>query len=104
MVTDDRGRYLIPELPKANYTVWARGYGLVDSPKVKTVPGKNLNLTRGDRARARRRRRNIYPANYWYSLLQLPEKSEFPGTGPEGNGINPAMKSQAQWMRLDEDR
>ncbi len=33
VVTDDRGRYLIPALPTANYTVWARGYGLVDSPK-----------------------------------------------------------------------
>ena len=35
VVTDDRGRYLIPDLPKAKYTVWARGYGLVDSPKVR---------------------------------------------------------------------
>ena len=41
VVTDDRGRYLIPTLPKANYTVWARGYGLVDSPKVQTAPGKS---------------------------------------------------------------
>ena len=30
VVTDDQGRYVIPDLPKANYTVWARGYGLVD--------------------------------------------------------------------------
>ena len=34
VVTDDRGRYLLPDLPKANYNVWVRGYGLVDSPKV----------------------------------------------------------------------
>ena len=33
VVTDDQGRYLIPDLPKANYRVWVRGYGLVDSPK-----------------------------------------------------------------------
>src|SRR6266849_5465357 len=38
VVTDDQGRYLVPELPKANYNVWVRGYGLVDSPKVKTAP------------------------------------------------------------------
>src|SRR6266404_2325481 len=44
VVTDDRGRYLVPELPKANYNVWVRGYGLVDSPKVKAAPGKNLDL------------------------------------------------------------
>jgi hypothetical protein len=30
VVTDDRGRFLIPELPKAKYNVWTRGYGLVD--------------------------------------------------------------------------
>src|SRR3977135_2930357 len=44
VVTDDRGRSLVPELPKANYSVWVRGYGLVDSPKVKAAPGKNLDL------------------------------------------------------------
>src|SRR5678809_1038337 len=45
VVTDDRGRYLIPDLPKANYNVWVRGYGLVDSTKVKAAPGKVMNLT-----------------------------------------------------------
>src|SRR6266481_7558139 len=45
VVTDDQGRYLIPELPKASYNVWVRGYGLVDSPKVKSQIGKQLNLT-----------------------------------------------------------
>src|SRR3954465_2657519 len=44
VVTDDQGRYVVPDLPKANYIVWVRGYGLVDSPKVKAVPGKTLNL------------------------------------------------------------
>ena len=47
VVTDDRGRYLVPDLPKANYRVWVRGYGLVDSPKVQTTPGKNLDSSRG---------------------------------------------------------
>ncbi len=51
VVTDDQGRYLIPDLPKANYSVWVRGYGLVDSPKVQSEPGKTLNLTRGGGAR-----------------------------------------------------
>jgi len=45
VVTDGRGRYLIPDLPKATYTVWVRGYGLVDSPHVPASPGKTLNLT-----------------------------------------------------------
>src|SRR5476651_1122231 len=39
VVTDDAGRYLIPQLPKASYDVWVRGYGLVDSQKSKTNPG-----------------------------------------------------------------
>src|SRR5688572_11896747 len=45
VVTDDRGRYLIPELPKASYEVWVRGYGLVDSPRRRTSTGVRLNLT-----------------------------------------------------------
>ena len=44
VVTDDRGRFVVPDLPKANYTVWARGYGLVDSAKTTTSPGE-VNLT-----------------------------------------------------------
>src|SRR5215208_5152356 len=44
VVTDDQGRYLVPDLPKANYDVWVRGYGLVDSPKVKATPGRTLPL------------------------------------------------------------
>ncbi len=44
VVTDDGGRYVLPDLPKANFNIWVRGYGLVDSPKVKSAPGKILNL------------------------------------------------------------
>src|SRR6266850_1254100 len=47
VVTDDQGRYVVPDLPQATYAVWVRGYGLVDSPKVKSAPGKILNLTAG---------------------------------------------------------
>ena len=45
VVTDYQGRYVLPDLPKASYSVWVRGYGLVDSPKVRTVPGTIVNLT-----------------------------------------------------------
>ena len=44
VVTDDQGRYVVPDLPKAKYTVWVRGYGLADSAKVEAEPGKQLNL------------------------------------------------------------
>ena len=39
VVTDDRGRFMLPELPAANYSVWVRGYGLVDSTPVQLKPG-----------------------------------------------------------------
>jgi hypothetical protein len=99
VVTDDRGRYLIPELPKARYMVWARGYGLVDSPKVQSEPGKVVNLepTVAPDARAAAQ---YYPANYWYALLSVPAKTDFPGTGPAGNGISPNFRTQAQWIRM----
>src|SRR5437764_3192285 len=97
VVTDDRGRYLVPELPKANYSVWVRGYGLVDSPKVKTVPGKTLDL-KAVVAPDKKAAAEYYPALYWFSLLQVPPKSDFPGTGPTGNGIAPSIKSQGQWI------
>jgi hypothetical protein len=97
VVTDDQGRYLLPDLPKANYNVWVRGYGLVDSPKVKAAPGKNLNLKAvvapNEAAAAK-----YYPAIYWYSMMKIPEKSEFGGKGkiPERltqNGYLNLMKS-----------
>src|SRR5215471_12761417 len=45
VVTDNQGRYLLPDLPSAHYKVWVRGYGLIDSPKADGDPGKELNLT-----------------------------------------------------------
>ena len=42
-VTDDRGRYLIPDMPAVKYSVWVRGYGLVDSPKIEASPGTAVN-------------------------------------------------------------
>ena len=72
VVTDDQGRYLIPELPKANYQVFVRGYGLVDSPRVTAKPGQQLDLTAviapDGRAAAQ-----YYPASYWFSLAKIPE-------------------------------
>jgi hypothetical protein len=98
VVTDDRGRYLLPDLPKANYNVWVRGYGLVDSKKVQTAPGKALNLT-AVIAPSAIAAAQYYPAGYWFSLLRLPDAKEFPGTGAEGNGISSNVKSQADWIR-----
>jgi hypothetical protein len=98
VVTDDRGRYLIPDLPAASYNVWVRGYGLVDSPKIKTAPGKNVNLTAVVAPNARAAA-EYYPAGYWFSLIRVPEKSDFPGNAPGGNGISPNIKNQSDWIR-----
>ena len=65
VVTNDQGRYLLPDLPKANYDVWVRGYGLVDSPKVKAAPGKVLNLT-AVTAPNPTAAAQYYPAQYWW--------------------------------------
>jgi hypothetical protein len=97
VVTDDQGRYLIPDLPKANYRVWVRGYGLVDSGKVESAPGKRVDLTAVP-APSEAAAAEYYPGMYWYSLLKIPEKSQFPGTGDQGNGIAEVMKNQHYWV------
>jgi len=75
VVTDDQGRYLIPELPRANYSVWVRGYGLADSAKVHATPGSTVNLaavTAPNAASAA----EVYPAAYWYAMMKLPAEAE----------------------------
>ena len=99
VVTDDRGRYLMPELPRATYGVWVRGYGLVDSPKVQAAPGKALDLTAVVAPDARAAAQ-YYPADYWLSLLKIPDTNQFPGTGIKGNGISETMKTQEQFLGL----
>ena len=98
VVTDEDGRYVIPDLPTAQYDIWVRGYGLVDSPKLNAAPGQSLDLNAviaPDAAAAAA----YYPAGNWYSLLEIPAKSEFPGTGPDGNGISPNIHNQADFIR-----
>jgi len=97
VVTDGQGRYLIPELPKARYKVWVRGYGLVDSPKLDAVPGQALDLTATVAPNAAAAA-EYYPAIYWFSMLGVPDKSSFPGTGPSGNGMPTVIKSQSMWL------
>ncbi len=78
VVTDDKGRYVLPELPMADYSVWVRGYGLVDSPKMRGVPGKRLDLgavPAPNPAIAAQ----YYPAIYWYSMVKIPDASQFGG-------------------------
>ncbi len=93
VVTDDQGRYLIPDLPTANYEVWARGYGLVDSPKMRAKPGMMLNhaaiIAPNDAAAA-----HYYPAAYWFAMLKIPPATDFGGSTDIPKNI-----TQDNWLR-----
>ena len=99
VVTDDEGRFLLPDLPDALYKVWVRGYGLVDSRPVSLRVGADITL-KTFVAESAAEAAQIYPANYWYSLLEVPDANEFPGTGDAGNGISEGMRNQAQWIDM----
>src|SRR5688500_7383191 len=92
VVTDDRGRYVVPDLPKANYSVWARGYGLVDSAKATSAPGRQVNIA-ATPAPTPSAAAQYYPAIYWYSMLRIPTASDFASR----NGIA-ANVSQTAWL------
>src|SRR5215208_1421089 len=79
VVTDDQGRYVIPDLPpNVNYAIWVRGYGLVDSPKLRAKHGQQVNLTAvaapNEAAAA-----HYYSAIYWYTMMKIPPAKDFGG-------------------------
>ena len=75
VVTDDQGRYVVPDLPPANYQVWVRGYGLVDSTKAMARPGQTLALV-ANAAPSPAAAAVVYPAAYWYSMMKVPSADE----------------------------
>ncbi len=93
VVTDDQGRYLIPDLPTADYTVWVRGYGLVDLPKMRAKPGVSLDLTAVPAPNAAAAA-HYYPAIYWYTLMKIPPTSEF-----GGKSAIPEKLTQNDWLK-----
>jgi hypothetical protein len=93
VVTDDRGRYVVPDLPAAKYEVWARGYGLVDSAKTTATPGQQLNI-KAVPAPSEADAAKYYPAIYWYSMLKIPGADEFGGKAPD----IAARLTQRQWI------
>ncbi len=98
VVTDDSGHYVLPDLPSANYDIWVRGYGLVDSPKLRSGPGRIMNLTAvpapNDATAAQ-----YYPAIYWYSMLEIPGKDQF-----GGKSDIPAKITQTEWLKVVKNR
>jgi hypothetical protein len=76
-----------------------RGYGLIDSQKVPAELGKTLNLI-AIVAPSLAAPAQYYPAIYWASMIRVPDKSRFPGTGDNGNGIPETFKTQEQWLNF----
>ena len=93
VVTDDQGRYVIPDLPVANYKVWVRGYGLVDSPRLHAKPGQVVNHTAVP-APNEATAAHYYPAIYWYTMMKIPPASEF-----GGHGEIPKDVTQDKWRQ-----
>ena len=92
VVTDDRGRFVIPDLRSASYQVWARGYGLVDSAKTGAKPGQRIAITAAI-APSEAAAAHYYPAIYWYSMLKIPAADQFGGTSSI-----PARLNQVNWI------
>ena len=75
VVTDDQGRYVVPDLPPANYDVFVRGYGLLDSKRQSARPGQQLNLS-ATVAPDAKAAAQVYPAAWWISMLSLPSGAD----------------------------
>jgi len=93
VVTDGQGRYLIPDLPTANYRVWVRGYGLVDSPQMRAKPGQRLDH-RAVPAPSAAAAAHYYPAIYWYTMMKIPPAKDFGGTTDIPKNI-----TQGRWLK-----
>jgi hypothetical protein len=92
VVTDDLGRFVVPDLPPASYTVWARGYGLVDSGRSTARPGERLRIT-AESAPSEAAAAHYYPAIYWYAMLDIPSADQFGGAGDI-----PARLTRENWV------
>lgn len=99
VVTNDQGKFLVPDLPNnASYKVWVRGFGLVDSTPVTMKPATNSITLRTTTAKTPQEAAKVYPGDYWFSMLQVPDRSLFPGTGATGNGMSAGMVTQNHWI------
>ena len=103
VVTDDRGRYVIPDLPKANYNVWVRGYGLVDSPKVKTTRGQHLNLTAVPAPNAGRGGRILSGRVLVFDAADSRTRANFPAPARTATAFRAVMKTQARLDRYGQE-
>ena len=94
VVTDDQGRFLIPDLPAASYEVWVRGYGLADSGKTTSSPGSTLSLEAAP-APSPAIAAEAYPAAYWYAMMKIPPTDELAHVAGGQNQYLATMKNLA---------
>jgi len=91
VVTDEQGKFLIPDLPDASYQVWVRGYGLIDSARASSRPGSILNIN-VQTASSPLEAAQVYPAAYWYSMMGLPTEEEL-------QAIDGGLNAYLTWMK-----
>ncbi len=96
VVTDEQGRFVIPDLPTAAYSVWVRGYGLTDSAKVAARPGGTLSL-RAAPAPTPAEAAKYYPAAYWYAMMHIPTADQFAGSTRDP-ALPANVRTQAQYL------
>ena len=99
-VTDERGRYVMPDLPKAKLQgvgarLWPRRLAEGRCASRASILDLTAEVAPSLAAAAR-----YYPAAYWYSMVKIPDQSLFPGTGDKGNGIPEMFKTQDQWLNF----
>ena len=94
VVTDDRGRYLVPDLPKANYSIWVRGYGLVDSAKVQSAAGQDAEPeSRPSRPTPAPPRNTIRRAT-GIRCSRSPTRANFPAPGRKATASRPTSRAR----------
>ena len=91
VVTDEQGRFVVPDLPDAAYEVWVRGYGLTDSEKVSAERGSLIDL-QAVVAPTPAAAAEVYPAAYWYAMMNLPGESEV-------TEVSGGLNEYLMWMK-----
>jgi hypothetical protein len=94
VVTDDDGRFVVPELPMVNYHVWVRGYGLRDSEKTYLRPGAQDVTLEVEAAANPAEAAKVYPADHWWALLEPPAAERIPGGGGAGRGLGARCRAR----------
>ena len=105
VVTNDEGRFLIPELPDVTYRVWLRGYGLVDSTPTAGTPGQNVPIANGSNSDSLLA---LDPDTGEWVVLRVPYPQGFhsrgldgriddPNGGWKGRGVYATYGADAAW-------